>query len=473
MSQFIVPRTISLTEAMRVIDHNEQGTVILVDENDRLVGTVTDGDIRRGILDGLDLDAPAEAVMTEDAIHVRESWSRTDIASNVSADTVRERAGLNGTLLAPVLDENDRVTDVTHLSDDLRRIGETATFGNGVQTVLIIGGAGYLGSTIARQLLDRGYDVRVLDNLLYGDHGIRSLYEHERFSFMRGDMRNIEAVTQATNGADAVLYLGALVGDPASSLDAQKTLEMNYHAATMAARLCDYHQINRFVFASTCSVYGRGDDSEMLFTERSPTNPLSLYAKTKLDSEETILELADGNFAPTMLRMATLYGLSPRMRFDLVVNVLSAKAHTEGIVPIFGGEQYRPNVHVADAARAFISCLEAPIDDVSGEVFNVGSNEQNHRIKTLGEIVADCFPDAEIDRHHDKEDDRSYRVEFSKIHEMLGFEVDRTIRDGVNEIKAAFERDALGAYTDEKYHNYKSLENDTEKLSVDATPVRK
>lgn len=467
MTQFIVNRTISLKEAMKVIDHNEQGTVILVDDENRFVGTVTDGDIRRGILDGLDLDAPVEEVVTEDAIYLHNSWSQSEIASKVSIEKVRERAGTKGTLLVPVLDENHRVVDVTHLSSDGSIVGESTTFGNGIGTVLIIGGAGYLGSILSRQLLDRGYEVRVLDTLLYGDHGIRPLYEHERFSLTRGDMRDIGTVTQAINGVDTVVYLGALVGDPASSIDPQKTLEMNYHAATMAARLCGYHQINRFLFASTCSVYGKEDGFDTLLTEQSRTNPLSLYAKTKLDSEETILRLADGNFAPTMLRMATLYGLSPRMRFDLVVNVLTAKAQTEGAVPIFGGEQYRPNVHVADAAKAFISCLEAPIEEVSGEVFNVGSNEQNYRIIELGKMVSECFSEAELDHQKDKEDDRSYKVDFSKIHETLDYGVERTVHDGVYEIKKAFERDEIDEYTDEKYHNYKSLEDDITKLTAD------
>lgn len=467
MPQFIVKRTATLTEAMKVIDHNEHGTVILVNDEHQLVGTVTDGDIRRGILDGLDLDSPADEVMTEDAIYIRESWPRSELTSKIATEKVRERAGPEGTLVVPVLDEEHRVVDVVHLSEDGSLAGKTTTAGNGIETVLIIGGAGYLGSVLSRKLLDRGYEVRVLDSLLYGDHGIQSLYKCERFSFIQGDMRNIETVTQAINRVDAVVYLGALVGDPASSINTQKTLEMNYHAATMAARLCEYHQINRFLFASTCSVYGKEDDFEGLFTERSPTNPLSLYAKTKLNSEETILELADGNFAPTMLRMATLYGLSSRMRFDLVVNILSAKAHTEGVVPVFGGEQYRPNVHVADAATAFISCLEAPIEDVSGEVFNVGSNEQNYRIIELGKIISECFPGAEIDHHKDKEDDRSYKVDFSKIQETLGYDVERSIRDGVHEIRTALEKDELDEYTNTKYHNYKSLENDVTKLAAD------
>jgi nucleoside-diphosphate-sugar epimerase len=300
----------------------------------------------------------------------------------------------------------------------------------------------------------------VLDNLTYGDHGIADLYGRDRFEFVEGDMRSIETVTEAIQGMDAVVHLGALVGDPASAIEPRRTLEINYHAITMAASICKYHQVNRFLFASTCSVYGDSESPDELLTEESALNPVSLYAGTKLESEEAVLDMEDENFSPTVFRMATIYGLSPRMRFDLVVNLLSAKAHTEDTVPIFGGDQYRPNVHVTDAARAYIACLEAPIDRVSGEVYNVGSNEQNYRIMEVGEIVASCFPDAEIDHQPEQEDERTYQVAFSKIHEELGFGTERTIRDGCAEIREAFEDGRFQDFTASKYSNYRSLQGD-------------
>ena len=201
-----------------------------------------------------------------------------------------------------------------------------------------------------------------------------------------------------------------------------------------------------------------------MLTETDELNPVSLYAQTKIESERALFELSDENFSPTVLRMATIYGLSPRMRFDLVVNVLSAKAHHEGVVPIFGGSQYRPNVHVADAARAYIDCLEAPIDRISGEIFNVGSNEQNYRIEELGRIVASRFPGATVDLQRDKEDDRSYCVDFSKIREALGYEVERTVADGVDEMKAELEAGQFEDPGAPKYSNYKTLESNMSML---------
>ncbi|WP_276255732.1 NAD-dependent epimerase/dehydratase family protein [Halomontanus rarus] len=327
-----------------------------------------------------------------------------------------------------------------------------------VQTVLVIGGAGYIGSVLSRQLLEAGYDVRVLDALLYGRHGVETLLDDDRFTLIEGDMCRIDDVVDAIQDVDAVIHLGALVGDPASSINSQKTLEMNLHAVKLAASICKYHQVNRFLFASTCSVYGR-DENDGLLTETSVLNPVSLYAQTKIESERALLEMADANFSPTILRMATIYGLSPRMRFDLVVNILTAKAYETNEIPIFGGDQYRPNVHVADAAQAYIDCLEAPIDDVSNEIFNVGSNEQNYRVAEIGEMISEQFQDATIDRQPENEDERSYRVDFSKIEARLGYSVDRTITDGCLEIKQAMEHGRFSDYTGSQYSNYKTLES--------------
>ena len=456
----LVHRTVSLEEAICRIDQSGLGLVVVVDDGDRLVGTATDGDIRRGILDGVSLDAPVERVVNEDPVAVRDSWDREEVAEHFSPERLERAAPDHRRLVVPVVDVDGAVTDVRFFTESGHAVGPARPSNGGVDTVLVIGGAGYVGSVLSGQLLDRGYTVRVLDPLLFGDQGVAQYRDHERFTLVEGDMRSIETVMEAIEGTDAVVHLGGLVGDPASSLDPSRTLALNLHSVKLVADICKYHQINRFLFASTCSVYGRSASGDLL-TEEDPLNPVSLYARTKVASERALLEM-NGNFAPTVLRMATVYGLSPRMRFDLVVNVLSAKAHTEGVVPVFGGDQYRPNVHVADAARAYVDCLEAPIEAVEHEVFNVGSNEQNYRIEEVGRIVADSVPGARLDVDHAKEDDRSYRVDFSKIRDVLGYETEHTIEGACEEIGAAFDRDAFGDYTDTRYSNYKTAVEESE-----------
>ncbi|QLG48408.2 NAD-dependent epimerase/dehydratase family protein [Natrinema halophilum] len=215
-------------------------------------------------------------------------------------------------------------------------------------------------------------------------------------------------------------------------------------------------------------MYGRAETENGRCDETSPLNPVSLYARIKIQSEQAIVDLADGNFSPTILRMATIYGLSPRMRFDLVGNVLPAKAYHDAVIPVFGGEQYRPNVHVADAARAYIDCLTAPIETVGDTVYNVGSRQQNFRIDELATIVADCFPHADIAYHEDRTDDRSYRVSFERITGDLDYEPQLTIRDHCHELRDVFESGDFDEYTADRYNNCAILEK-TDEFETTAT----
>jgi len=207
----------------------------------------------------------------------------------------------------------------------------------------------------------------------------------------------------------------------------------------------------------SCSVYGASETPGVRLTEDSPVNPASLYAEMKLKSEKGIMEAMDDNFSPTILRMATLYGLSPRMRFDLVINSLTAKAVTEGKITIFGGNQWRPLVHVDDAAEAYIRCLETPIDEVRGQVFNVGSNQQNYKILELGSILQSIIPNVQIENRDELTDERNYSAAFDKISNVLGYTAERTIQDGIAEVKHAFDEGIIGDYTDKRYSNYESL----------------
>jgi nucleoside-diphosphate-sugar epimerase/CBS domain-containing protein len=458
-SKLIVDSSASLRETMETIDRTGQGIAFVVND-DQVTGVVTDGDIRKGILEGVGLDTSIETICNEDPIVIYDSWDKKRRNRELEARDITSKVSKHGTLVLPVLNEDGQVIGIEYVSEDGELLSRSEAPARNVNQVLVIGGAGYVGSALCRVLLDRGYQVRVLDNAVYGTHGIDSLRENEQFTFIEGDMRSIEAVTDAITGVDAVIHLGALVGDPASGINPQKTLEMNYHSTYMIASICKYHQINRFIFASTCSVYGRSHDSETLLDEEDELNPVSLYAKTKIESEQALLDMSDGNFSPSIFRMATIYGLSQRMRFDLVVNILNAKAHFEDVVPIFGGKQYRPNVHVRDAAKAYAAALEAPIKDVGGEVFNVGSNEQNYKIEEIGKKISEVYPDSDIDWHREKEDERSYQVDFTKIYETLEYEVEETIESASREIKEALEAGGFEDYTDEKYSNYKTLEDD-------------
>lgn len=320
--------------------------------------------------------------------------------------------------------------------------------------VLVIGGAGYIGSTLVRQLLLKGYNVTVLDSLIYGDESIRDLYGVPHFEFFKGDLRDIEAVVGAMQSIDCVIHLGALVGDPACAINEQLTLEINTAATRMIAEVAKGFGVRRFIFASTCSVYGASD---LVLDEKSDLNPVSLYAKSKIASEQVLLRMADDRFTPTIVRFATIFGLSPRPRFDLVVNFLTARAMAEKVITIMGGRQWRPFIHVADAAEAIIRTVEAPMDLVRGEILNVGSDTENYQLSQIGALIKQYIPEVQIVTNGEDPDQRNYRVSFKKFRERVGFVPSRSVRHGIAEIKDAIRNGVIKNYLSAKYSNHKTL----------------
>ncbi len=335
-----------------------------------------------------------------------------------------------------------------------------------IRRVCVIGGAGYVGSVLIERLLDEGYGVTVLDALMYGDDGVRHVAARPGFELVKGDLRNIEAVVAACRFADAVVHLGALVGDPACELDEQLTLQINRDATFTAAAVARGLGIKRFVFASTCSVYGATDD---LLDEGSPLQPISLYAQSKMESEELLLSLNSNGFCPSVLRFGTFYGRSPRERFDLVVNLLAAKAVSEGEITILGGQQWRPFIHVADGAEAIIKCLQAPTEVVSHQVFNVGSDEQNHRLLDIAELISGLVPGVRVRFEEAAAEEANYRVSFARIRSALGFVPRYSLTDGIAEIKADVENGRVGNYKDPKYSNFKAMTTGDAARALDAS----
>lgn len=470
----------SIKKTMQLIDKNGTGTAVIVDEQRRVCGLVTDGDIRRAILKGKGLDTPVIQIANKSPLCLKITGPGEDPEQAINRrDFIHaiERKGLNleltGNLLVPVVDEQGSLTGAVLLSKDRRGLkcrrvdGRTAST-RAVRRLLIIGGAGYLGSVLAREALEQGLSVTVLDNMMYGDAGLRAFSGRKDFSLRVGDMRSIEDVVGAVTRCDAVIHLAAVVGDPASAIDPQRTIETNYHSAKMITDISKYHQINRLIFASTCSVYGKSTAPDQLLSEEAELNPVSLYAKTKIEAEKAIIDATDDNFSPVIFRMATLYGYSERMRFDLVVNILAAKGYFDRVLPIFGGDQYRPLIHVADAARAYLACLRAPIENIRGEIFNVGSNSQNYKLHDLGKQIASLIDDASLDVRKTDTDERSYCVDFSKLKERLGFEPEYTVETGVKELLDRFKEGRFADYQDSKYSNYKYIVSKGSVTTTDA-----
>ena len=331
------------------------------------------------------------------------------------------------------------------------------------ENVLVIGGAGYIGSVLVRKLLKRGYKVRVLDALIFGKSSLQDIIGHPDFQLQKGDFRNVEDVVESMQSIDAVIHLGAIVGDPACSIDDKLTIEVNLAAVRMLAEVAKGNKVSKFVFASTCSVYGASNN---VLDENSLLNPVSLYAETKRQAEEVLLNMQSHDFAPTILRLATVHGFSYRPRFDLVVNLLAAKAIFENSITIFGGEQWRPFIHVSDVADAFIKVIEAPREIIAGEIFNVGSNRENYQIKEIGNIIKKLRPETIVHVDTASNDKRNYKVKFDKIRIILGFEPKITVREGILEIWNAIGEGKVKDYKLPQYNNYRFLQDEDNLLKV-------
>jgi len=457
IEKLLINKNFSIREAMRLIDRSGWGMGFIVDDKKKFLGTATGGDIRRAILKGISIKKPIGEICNKEPVFVNEKTKDAEFLSLKFRKSIKGKIPIGGSLTVPVLDEKRKIKDVVFFNID--KDNKTRTFGykdkthkEGVKKVLLIGGAGYLGAIICRKLLNEGYQIRVLDNLSYGDWGIKELYEKNNFEFLKGDIRNVSDIVEAIKGVDAVIHLAAIVGDPACSKNPEETIEINYLATKIIAETCKYFQVNRFVFASTCSVYGKSRASNEVLTEESSLNPVSLYAETKIQCEKSILETMDENFSPTILRMATLYGYSPNMRFDLAINLMTGRALFDKKITVFGGEQWRPWLDLEDAASAYINCLEAPIEKVRGEIFNVLS--ENYKIIDVGRKINSVFTGAKLEVNNRKTDNRDYNVSFDKIYRILNFQPKKKIIDGVIEIKKAVEKGLIKNIEDTRYRTF-------------------
>ena len=301
--------------------------------------------------------------------------------------------------------------------------------------VLVTGGAGYIGSVLVRQLLQKGFDVRVLDSLKFGGEALYDVMLHPRFEFMKGDVRDATVITLALRGIDAIAHLAAIVGDPACKKFSEEANSTNWDGSVALFEAAEKAVIKRFIFASTCSNYGKMADTESFVVETSELNPVSLYAELKVKFEKYLLEeRKDSIICSTSLRFSTVYGFSPRIRFDLTVNEFTRNAIVNGEQEIWGRQFWRPYCHVDDLARSMALVLESPEEKVRANVYNVGSTGENYTKGMIIEEVCRVVPGVKVHFVESAEDPRDYRVNFDKIKNELGFTITKKVPDGIKEI---------------------------------------
>jgi nucleoside-diphosphate-sugar epimerase len=320
------------------------------------------------------------------------------------------------------------------------------------KTTLVTGGSGYIGAMLVGELLEAGQQVRVLDSLLHGQEDIAAEQERAGVSVIRGDVRDADARAKALQGADAVVHLAAIVGDPACARDPQVSDEVNVQATKSLVADAGQAGVKHLVFASTCSNYGRMADPTMPITEEGELRPVSLYAEQKVGMEQAILASENGP-TPTCLRFATVYGVGRRMRFDLTVNEFTRELWADRELEVFGEQFWRPYIHVRDAARAVATVLQAPAEKVAGKVFNAGRSGENYRKLDLVQEIGKQIDRGKVSYVRRDEDPRDYKVSFDKIRAELGFETLMTVPDGIAEVIAALDEGRFGDPFDSRYRN--------------------
>jgi len=307
--------------------------------------------------------------------------------------------------------------------------------------ILLTGAGGYIGSRMVEKILETGDRVLALDRYFFGDV-LKDLKNNSNLTIIKNDTRFFDK--QILKDVDVVVDLASISNDPAAELVPTLTREINHEGAVRVARLAKEMGVKKFIFSSSCSTYGHGKEDKL--NELSDLAPVSEYAKSKIAAEKEILDLSNDDFCVTSLRNATVYGLSRRrMRFDLIINIMTLHAwKNKKIFVLGGGKQWRPLVHIDDVIKAFLMVVdENDCIKINKEIFNVGSNDQNYQVFQVAQIIKNHFSDLEIDVTPDDPDARTYNVNFDKINSVLGYQVDKTVDDGISEIKKALDNGVL------------------------------
>ena len=330
--------------------------------------------------------------------------------------------------------------------------------------VLLTGGAGYLGATLTPLLVERGHRVRIFDRFCFGDESLSDVFRSKLVEVVRGDIRRLQESPKLFDGIDAVIHLASLSNDPSCALNSEMATDVNVDSTRELASKAVQHGVRRFILGSSCAVYGQGVFD--ILDEESPTNPVSDFGRTKLEAENAILAMASDQFTPIVARTATMFGWSPRMRFDLAVNQMVATSVRQKKISVLGGgNQWRPFVHVRDAARAFVLLLDAAGEKVRAKAFSIGCDTLNFQIKSLASEVGKTFDGVTIETPKHDEDRRSFRVQFSRMREVLGFRCEKTLADGIAEVRNLLEsRPDIDPFSDD-YFNVKRMR------ALLATPV--
>ncbi len=445
--------------ALTKLQGNYGKILTVINKDKSLIGIISAGDIRRAILSGYNVNDKIDRIYNKKVSYVFEDELKKKklIKSNFGSESLN-----NSIFYIPVLNKDKKVKDIIPVERvietlEKKKIEKQTNSANQLPRVLIVGGAGYIGTVLTSKLLKKNYHVTILDNLMYDKNIVKKNFKKlKNFIFINGDVSNLNIQIQSIKKIDIVVYLSEIVGDPACSAKPEDALKTNYLSVLSFSNLCSHLAIDKFIYTSSCSVYGL-DKNNKLLNEKSNLNPVSHYARIKIMSEKALMSSSNNYFKPTILRLGTVFGPSKRMRFDLVVNTMAKFAYFKNIINVNGGNQWRPNIHVEDVADGIISIIKTKKNKVGNQIFNLSSERLNFKIIDIAKAVKRIFPKAKLNINDNSIDPRNYRVSSKKIRVKTGFVAKKTIGNALSEIKKKFKKKLIKNPDNKIYNNLLSL----------------
>ena len=411
----------------------------IITNNKILIGVVTEGDLRRSILEGISINSKLEKIINTNPtfIYKNELLAKKIKKSNFNASNLNDSI-----FYVPVVSNKKKVLDILSI-ENLIDILENKSIKkkritSKLPNILIVGGAGYIGTILTSFLLKKKYKVTILDKLLYDKKVLKKSFgKNKNLKFIRGDVCDLNVQINAIKDIDIVVFLADIVGDPACNARPEDALKTNFLSLSSLATLCSLLGINKFIYTSSCSVYGINKNNDLL-TETSSLNPVSHYARIKIMSEKALLSNKTDIFQPTILRLGTVFGPSYRNRFDLVVNTLAKNAYFNKKITVHGGNQWRPNIHVEDIAKGIIAVINSPQSKVGNKIFNLSNDDLNHKIIDIAQYAKKSFPLSKLVVQKSSTDPRNYRVTSKKFVNATKFKPNKSIIKSYKEFKKIF-----------------------------------
>ena len=451
----------TIKNAFSKIDGEFGKILCVVDGNKSLIGVLTAGDLRRGILSGFNLNDKIENIYSKSFsfVYSHELKKKKLINSNFNTKKLTDSI-----YQIPIVNKKKQVLDIVSLEKLIDSLGSNPKKQSfkkiNYPKILVVGGAGYVGANLCLKLLKKKYQVIAVDKLLYDKSVVKKyLSKFKKFKFIKADICDLSVQIEVVKNVDAVVFLAEIVGDPACNARPEDALKTNYLSISSMATLCSHLNISKFIYTSSCSVYGVNKKNDLL-NEKSDLNPLSHYARMKIMSEKTLLNIRTNNFKPTIFRLGTVFGPSLRNRFDLVVNTMAKNAYYNKKIVVNGGEQWRPIIHVDDVVDGIITAIQASSKKIGGRIFNLSSDNSNFQIKDLANEAKKVFPKSDLKIVKSLIDGRNYRASSELFYKTTGFKAKKSVTQAYKGFKKLFFKNKKLNPNNKIYNNFEII-NDT------------